>query len=279
MGETPAIEALRELLQRQLHTIEQVEDGVRDGRDIEDLHKFRVATRRSRALIRASRPLIRDQLAAVDRELRWLGGLSSPVRDLDVLIGHLHELLDELGPDRAGAESIIAALERERLAQHETLVRAMSGERYRELLVRFAAALPRVSAVDGSVSLRRIAEKEYLRLRGAYEDLGADPPDEDLHELRIKAKHARYAAELAARVEGRSLSTLAGAARDMQDLIGAHQDAVVAEQRVRSLASGESALAAGRIVERQQRIRAKARSQVSEHWKRIRRAADAAFSS
>ena len=43
-----------------------------------DLHRFRVATRRSRSLIRASRPLIRDQLAGVDRELRWLGGVSGP---------------------------------------------------------------------------------------------------------------------------------------------------------------------------------------------------------
>src|SRR5580700_3558066 len=110
MSEMPAIDALRELLARQLRTSERTEAGVRAGGDPEDLHRFRVATRRSRALIRASRPLIRDQLATLDRELRWLGGVSGGVRDLDVLIEHLRELLDDLEPDQAGVESLIGAL-------------------------------------------------------------------------------------------------------------------------------------------------------------------------
>ena len=117
MLETPAIDVLRELLERQLQAIERSQAGVRDGADPEDLHRFRVATRRTRALIRASRPLIRDQLAGLDRELRWLGGVSGPVRDLDVLIDHIRDLVDDLEPDQAGAESIIAGLERERLTQ------------------------------------------------------------------------------------------------------------------------------------------------------------------
>ncbi len=144
MVEVPAIDALRELLERQLRAIERAEPGVRDGADPEDLHRFRVAVRRSRALIRASRPLVRDQLAGLDRDLRWLGGVSGPVRDLDVLIEHLHELLDELEPDTAGAELVVVALERERLVQQDTLVRAIASDRYRTLRARFAeAALPR----------------------------------------------------------------------------------------------------------------------------------------
>ena len=113
----PAIDDLRDLLDHQRRAIESSEPGVRDGADPESLHRFRVATRRSRALIRASRPLVRDQLASLDRELRWLGGVSGPVRDLDVLVDHLGGMLDELGEDRAGGESIIAELEKERAAQ------------------------------------------------------------------------------------------------------------------------------------------------------------------
>ena len=75
----PAIDDLRDLLDRQRRGLERAESGVRDGADPEDLHRFRVATRRSRALIRASRPLVRDQLAALDRELRWLGSVTGPV--------------------------------------------------------------------------------------------------------------------------------------------------------------------------------------------------------
>ncbi len=88
--------------------------------------------------------------------------------------------------------------------------------------------------------------------------------------MRIKAKHARYAAELAARRRGARLAALAEALRDLQDAIGAHQDAVVAERRVRALANQDSALAVGRIVELERLRRREARARVPELWKRIR---------
>ena len=56
MRETPAIDSLRDLLERQLRALERSGPGVASGADPEDLHRFRVATRRTRALIRASRP-------------------------------------------------------------------------------------------------------------------------------------------------------------------------------------------------------------------------------
>jgi CHAD domain-containing protein len=273
----PAIDSLRALLQRQLRELESSEAGVRDGADPEDLHRFRVATRRSRALIRASRPILRDQLANLDRELRWLGGVSGPVRDLDVLIEHLRGLIEQLDPDQAGGEAIVAALERERLRQRETLVAAIDTERYRELISRFEEALPGLAAPDGGVSVTRLARKEFERLRSAYGELGDNPSDEELHAVRIRAKHARYAAELAARSEGQPLATLANAARDLQDLIGVHQDAVVAEQRVRVLAGEESRLAAGRIVELERMRKVNARAGLAAAWRNLQRAAAKAF--
>ena len=273
----PAIDSLRALLKRQLHELESSEAGVREGADPEELHRFRVATRRSRALIRASRPLLRDQLATLDRELRWLGGISGPVRDLDVLIEHLRGLVEQLDPDQAGGEAIIAALARERLRQRETLVAAIDTERYRELIARFEEALPGLASQDRGVSVTRLARKEFERLRSAYGELGDNPPDEELHAVRIRAKHARYAAELAARSEGQPLASLANAARDLHDLIGDHQDAVVAEQRVRALAGDESRLAAGRIVELERARKAQARAGLAAAWRNLQRAAAKAF--
>ncbi len=273
----PAIDDLRALLERQLRAIERTSPGVREGVDPEDLHRFRVATRRSRSLIRASRPLIRDQLAGVDRELRWLGGVSGPVRDLDVLIERLRSLLPALDPDQAGAEAIAAALERERLRQHETLVAALAGPRFPALLTRFSEALAELRVRDAGVSLVGLAHREVERFDAAYEELGERPGDDELHALRIRAKHARYAAELAALGEGDPLAALADALRDIQDLIGAHQDAVVAEQRVRSLATDESRLAAGRIVELGRSVKAAARADLPAAVSRVERAAEKAF--
>jgi len=274
----PAIDDLRDLLGRQLQTIERTEAGVRNGGDPEDLHRFRVATRRSRALIRASRPLVRDQLSTLDRELRWLGGVSGPVRDLDVLIDHLRSLVDDLDPDQAGAEAIIAGLERERLKQREALLEAMGTQRFRDLHGRFEEALSTLRVRDAGVSLAGLARRELERLRSDYADLGDHPADEDLHAVRIRAKHARYAAELAALAEGgEPLAALAESLRDIQDLIGTHQDAVVAEQRVRAMAADGSRLAAGRIVEHERKRKRKARRELPEVWKRVERAAEKAF--
>ncbi len=273
LDEVPAIDALRDLLGKQLRAIERTAPGAREGLDPEELHRFRVATRRSRALMRAARPLIRDQLAVLDRELRWLGGVTGPIRDLDVMIDHLRELADDLGPDQAGATLIVAALERDRLAQRETLVRALDSERFHALVERFTAALPELSAVHHGVDLARLARRELERVRKAYAALGFDPPDDELHALRIKAKRARYAVELAATGDGHPLAELARAITELQDVVGAHQDAVVAERRVRALATEDTALAVGRIVERERIRRRQARERIPATWERIERVA------
>jgi len=273
----PAIDDLRDLLDRQRRAIARSEIGVRDGADPEELHRFRVATRRSRALIRASRPLVRDQLASLDRELRWLGGVTSEVRDLDVLIAHLRELLPLLDPDQAAAEALVVELQRERQRERDGMLTAIATQRYRDLMHRFAETVPGLHASDGNASLARLARKELDRLRDTYHELDPDPGDEDLHDLRIRAKHARYAAELAATTAGRQFAELADAIGAVQDVIGAHQDAVVAEQRVRELATDESRLAAGRIVEHERQLRREARAALPDAMRRVERRADRVF--
>jgi CHAD domain-containing protein len=273
----PAIDDLRALLDRQRDVLERSEPGVRDGRDPEELHRFRVATRRSRALIRASRPLVRDQLAALDRDLRWLGGATSEVRDLDVLIGHLRDLAPSLEPDQAEAEEIVAALEQERERAREGLVAAIQADRYGDVMRRFSVTVPTLHASNGNASLARLARKELDRLRAAYEDLGPDAGDDELHEVRIRAKHARYAAELAATTAGARFEVLAEALAGVQDVIGSHQDAVVAERRVRELATEGSRLAAGRIVEHERQLRRDARAALPGAMSRVERRADRAF--
>jgi CHAD domain-containing protein len=273
----PAIDDLRELLDRQRRAIESSEPGVREGGDPEDLHRFRVATRRSRALIRASRPLVGDQLATLDGELRWLGGASGPVRDLDVLIDNLEAMLDELHGERAGGEWIVAALERERVDQRQALVEALDSPRFGELLARFGEAVTTLRVLDESVSLVGIARREHERLRSAYEKLGDRPGDDELHAIRIKAKRARYAAELAALGDGEDLKQVAQSLRALQDLIGAHQDAVVAEERVLALSTDATRAAADRIVEQEHRRKHRARADLPDVWKRVELAARRAF--
>ena len=171
----PAIDVLRALLERQRQEIERSERGIRTGSDPEELHRFRVAVRRARALIRASRPLVRDQLAALDRELRWLGSATGPLRDLDVLLVRLEKLQPTLDPDGAGVDVIVAALERERLERREAASALLDTTRYRDLLARFAAG-------PGAAPRRRRCAR---RAAGAE---GARPPARGLLRARQEAE-------------------------------------------------------------------------------------------
>ena len=249
------LEQVRHLLAAQLHELERHDPGVRLGDDPEDLHRFRVATRRTRAIVRATRPLLGAALAPLAEELKWLAGVLAPVRDLDVLLANLRAEVETLGPDAPGGESSVAALEEKRERVHDAMLAALADERYFALLDAFAAAVASLPNLDAP-GLRPLAAAALRKLDRAARRLPADPPDDELHALRIRAKRARYAAELAAvGRSGKKLARYLDALKSLQDVIGEHQDAVVAEDEVRRVGGTTHALAAGRLVERQCRIR------------------------
>ncbi len=194
----PLHEQLRHVLEEQLGALEAHDPGVRFG-DPEDLHQLRVATRRTRALIRATRPLLGDRLAALGEELKLLAGLLGAVRDLDVLLDHLTPEVARLDVDRARGEELLTALAVERTMQRER-----AGRRDGDAALRGAARRlsgrdrrPRpVRLVDERGQDRGTRRAQASRVPPTA--LPADPSDDELHAVRIAAKRARYAAELAA---------------------------------------------------------------------------------
>ncbi len=255
--DAPALVRLRRLLSTQLLEIEAHDPGVRLGDHAEDVHKARVATRRARALIRATRPLLGEQLTPLANDLKWLGGSLGAVRDLDVLLEHLRAETARLGDDRAPGGEIIAVLEEEREAARDALLVDLDSQRYTELLDSFAASIASIPELEAPGGVAPIAAAELARLRKAAEALGADPKDDDLHEVRIHAKRARYAAELLS--GGKKREAYLDALKRVQDTIGLHQDAVVAEERLRAIAPPGAELAAGRLIERERERRRDAR--------------------
>lgn len=273
-----AVDALRAMFRLQLERMLEHDPGVRLGDDPEDLHQLRVATRRLRAFLRAARPLLVPEWAGELRdELGWLGRALGPVRDLDVLIEHLRAEAGRLDPDdRRALEGVFERLEQEREQARGELIAALESDRYLALLDRIeqAAELPHVR--DEERTLPSLWRREWKRLRSAVAALGPEPSDEELHDARIRAKRARYAAELAGATLGREGERFVGRAKRLQDTLGEHQDAVVAEERVRALLRGSratgTAFAAGRLVERQRARRAAARAGFASAWESLERA-------
>jgi len=264
-------DALRTLLRRQLQEILVHDPGTRLGRDPESLHDMRVAARRSRALLRAGRTLIATDTEALMLELRWLGEVLGSVRDLDVLLERLHAEAAVLDPaDRTAANRLLRALGRERARARRALLNELDGPRYLTLLDSFEATLAGLEPGTGGATLDALARRQLKKLDRAARALGADPADTELHEVRKLGKRTRYAFELAG--NGRAVRR----AQKLQDVLGAHQDAVVAEQRLRTLAAdapGAQALAAGLLIVGERQRREQARGTWRKAWRRLDRAA------
>jgi CHAD domain-containing protein len=247
----PLHEHLRHAFGQQLSAVEAHDPGVRLGGDPEDLHQLRVATRRTRALIRSTRPLLGDRLAVLSDELKLLGGLLGAVRDLDVLLDHLRPHVAQLDDDREHGEELLAALSAERAMQRGVLVEAMDTPRYAELLDAFRRAIDDLGPFAAKTDADEIARRAVRKLRRAADALPQVPSDEEVHARRIAAKRARYAGELAALGGSKRAARAITAFKKVQDVLGEHQDAVVAEERLRRVVRPETAVAAGRLIERE----------------------------
>lgn len=273
---TPSVEALGMAFEEQYRQLLAHDPGTRRGDDPEDLHQLRVATRRLRAFLRCARALVdRDWAESLRAELGWLGGALGPARDLDVMLERLRGEVASLEDDGEAARGLLGQLEAERAQAYAAVVEALESGRYTALLDRLEAAV--APPLSGETTpLAKIWHREVKRMRRTFAGLGDDPDDDALHASRIAVKRARYAAELAAHELGRPGGAFVSRAKDLQDVLGDHQDAVVAEERIRTwaaTASPDGRMAAGRLVQLERGRRTAARAAWPAAWARLDRAA------
>jgi CHAD domain-containing protein len=255
--------------------------GVRLGEDIEDVHQARVATRRMRSDLRTFRDVLDPEWdTSLRDELGWLGGELGTVRDLDVQLARLRGRVAELPvEDRPVAERLVDGLERRREFARTHLLEAMRSERYLALLDRLVTAArepavqPDVAAAPAALVLGSVMERPWKHLRSALDGLPDDAPDADLHLARIRTKRARYAAEAVGSVFGKRAHAFARAAAELQDVLGEHQDAVVAQTWLREAATGGArrVFVAGEIAMLEHEAAARARGRWRDVWKRLSR--------
>ena len=170
--------------------------------------------------------------------------------------------------DRAASGRLLRTLDRQRVRARRALLKALDAPALREPArpVRVDACGARADERHGLARQARGAAAAGASAQ-AVEAAGAAPTDEQLHDLRKQGKRARYAHELA----GRSASC--ASAKAFQDVLGEHQDAVVAEERLRALAHeapADQALAAGLLIARERAEGAAARAAWPKAWRAAR---------
>ncbi len=211
------------------------------------VHQMRVATRRLRTTLATFRPFFADRAGEPLREeLKWLAGLLGTARDAEVmravLKAELAALPTELvlGPVKRRIDLEFNQVYRD---AHKKVVAALDGDRYLALvaaLESFVAQPPLSPKAAGSTEeLRARVRRACQRVQQATDRLAAeqDPAQQDdrLHDVRIAAKRARYAAEVVRSVIGKPAKSVVTAMQEIQETLGDHQDAVVERQWLRDL--------------------------------------------
>lgn len=243
----PAAAAITAHLRTQARALMRSDLGVR--RDLPDaVHQMRVAARRYRSTLRTFRPLLEreDDLVALADELAWTADVLGEVRDREVLLTRLERDIAELtlpGAERAAlADYVAQRLGAEMAAAREEVLAMLSGGRYRRLVkqvIDVATAPPLDPAADAPADqvLPTLVETAAAALRKRAGRLDDDSADTAYHRARIAAKRARYAGELATPVLGKPAKRFAEAAEAVQEVLGEHQDAAVAADTARRLAT------------------------------------------
>ncbi|MFI1305939.1 CYTH and CHAD domain-containing protein [Streptomyces sioyaensis] len=286
-GDTAGDVVLR-YAREQVRTIIELDPAVR--RDLPDsVHQMRVATRRLRSAFRSyTKVLDRGVTLPIGTELKWLAAELGVERDREVLTERLRAGLAGV-PRELRLGPVDARLriwsERRRAGARGHLLAVLDGPRYLSLLktlhafleappLRPAAARPAPAVVAQAVL------KDYRRLAGRMEAALAAPAgqerDEALHGARKAAKRARYAAEASHPALGRPAKKFARRVKRVQQLLGDHQDSVVARAALRELATqaqqaGEGGFTFGLLHGREEALAADRERALPDVWRKASR--------
>jgi CHAD domain-containing protein len=271
----PARRAVTEVLLQLASTVQANVAGTVRDTDTEFLHDLRVAVRRTRSALK----LCGDVLAAgiqqrYTGEFKWLGDITTPVRDLDVyLLGYQQSANGLAAAAPAELEPFHSHLRSQRESERAALVHVLRGRRFTDLLQAWRADLagqpaPRRGPTAGQLAAERIRRAHQQVLRPGARIVPSSPP-ERLHYLRKRGKELRYLLEFFASLHDPAIHRQA--VRDLkglQDCLGEYQDCQVQLHELRMfagqmrgdrhvpatalLAMGELA---GQIAEREQRAR------------------------
>ncbi|MDH6577827.1 CHAD domain-containing protein [Kitasatospora sp. MAP5-34] len=232
------------------------------------VHRMRVASRRLRSALRAYGPPLREVVG----ELRWLASVLGLARDSEVLGARLLAQAGALPPE-CGRDELVTRLTRwsrelSERARPEVQA-ALDGPRYAALLARLAAEPP---PGDGLPALSELARREQRRVAARLKAaVGGPDGDRELHEARKAAKWARYLGETA----GLPADGFTARMKALQELLGEHQDSVVARAALLGLARDhpEEGFGYGVLYGGQLAVAERVRERLPDVRRRLRKAA------
>jgi CHAD domain-containing protein len=239
----PARRAVTEVLVQLAGTLQANVPGTVRDTDTEFLHDLRVAVRRTRSALK----LCGDVLTAGTQqryagEFKWLGDITTPVRDLEVYLLGYDQSADGL---RAASPAELAPFHahlcRQREAERAALVRVLRSSRFTGLIQAWRSdlagqAAPRRGPAAGQLAAERIG-RAHQRVLGPGARIMPGSPPESLHDLRKRCKELRYLLEFFASLHDPAIHRQAvRELKGLQDCLGEYQDCQVQLHELRMFA-------------------------------------------
>jgi len=225
-AEMTADTAVREILRHLARTLEVNEEGLFGDLDIEFLHDFRVAVRRTRSVLSQTRGVFPTAVEDhYKREFKWLGTITAPTRDLDVMLENDASYRSELDEASASAlDDLKAYVTKRRHEEFKKLKAALCTTRYPKLKANWSEFLdntgngpPRQEGEKLAIRLvTRKIEKRHTKILHLGSAIDSATPVNRLHEVRIECKKLRYLLETFGSLF--PLEPLAACVRDLKRL-------------------------------------------------------------
>ena len=257
----------------------------------EPVHQMRVATRRLRSAVSVfSRATASPSVAQADAGLKALAATLGPARDWDVFNGGIGatigQAFDAERHEGQAVSKLLAATERQRLAGYERLRRFVGSVEFRQLAITLAAlagARPWEAEIDEearAVAALPLEDFAATVLTRRWKRMFAEGEDiehletEALHEIRLRAKRLRYAAEFFAplfphKATKRFIHRLSA----LQERLGTLNDGAVAADLLAALTGGgvDRAFAIGAVRGFVAATGGASRAGIAEAWKKFRK--------
>ena len=209
--------------------------------EVEPLHQCRVATRRLREILPlCTSEVPRGAAARARRRLRRVGRALGGVRELDVALGLVVELVqkDSVAPIAAGR--LRQHLRDERDERRERMLDRLGGVSTRKLerdLADVARALSMRQQTDAwAQTLAVRMGRRAQRVREAVAAAGPLYVSDRVHVVRIAAKKLRYALEFAADTGEASTKGAVRQVKDIQEALGRLHDLEVLATTIQDIA-------------------------------------------
>lgn len=209
-------------------------DGILADVDTEFLHQFRVEVRRSRSVLKLLGDVLpADPTGSAAAQLRWLGDVTTPTRDLDVYLLEMDDLAAEL--DHPAALIPLADhIRRRRSARQAALAVALRSSRCTDFLAQWRSELTQVFATrsTASVTVAELADERIRRclqkVRKRADAITPTGPGESIHALRKACKEMRYLLELFRPLcHAPTYKKVVAEFKELQDVLGEFQDGEV----------------------------------------------------